>query len=221
LLTRFDLIWVIKDVPEREHDELITEHILDTQTGEISGGSPDESDDAEEVYCVGEEDEPKISVEARNMIKKFYSDLRGSSADSQGKTPMSITARQLESIIRLTEASARMHMRVEAVKEDAETAIQVMNESLTQLGFDPVAGVIDIDRVEGRIPKSKREKRDGVLSIIDSLSVLGEPVPKREIVEEAEHRFNMGGDEVDNLLVELLNDCVIREAKQHRYVKVK
>ena len=57
------------------------------------------------------------------LIKNFYLELR-KQHQTQDSTP--ITTRQLESLIRLTEARARLELREEATKEDAEDIVEIM-----------------------------------------------------------------------------------------------
>ncbi|KAJ8299815.1 hypothetical protein KUTeg_023875 [Tegillarca granosa] len=66
---------------------------------------------------------PKIGPDAAKTLQEFYLELRRQH-QTQDSTP--ITTRQLESLIRLTEARARLELREEATKEDAEDVIEIM-----------------------------------------------------------------------------------------------
>jgi DNA helicase MCM8 len=87
----------------------------------------------------------RLSQDASNVIQQFYLELREKhrSADA---TP--ITTRQLESLIRLSEARARLELREEVTREDAEQVVEIMRESLFQRMEDEL-GNIDFRRGTG------------------------------------------------------------------------
>lgn len=72
---------------------------------------------------------PKIGVDAAKVIQNFYLELR-KQHQTQDSTP--ITTRQLESMIRLTEARARLELREVATKQDAEDVIEIMKYRLVE-----------------------------------------------------------------------------------------
>jgi len=61
-------------------------------------------------------------------LKEFYMEIR--SASEAEDSPIAITARQLESLIRISEARARAALREKILVEDAEHAIAIMKRSL-------------------------------------------------------------------------------------------
>lgn len=218
LLTRFDLIWLIKDVPDEVHDLQMTDHILKTQAGVEEARPPISPDLLKKYVATAKKLNPIVGEEARKKIREFYFGLRNQSGGSNA--PMSITPRQLESLIRLTEASARMYLRKVATQEDALNAIELLQESLIQVGFDAVTGAIDIDKVEGRIPKSVRERRDALLSLIEDLSVVGGLGANiDEIYVDAEKQLFMDKREVNRLLETLSQE--LYQPRLNHYKRVK
>ncbi|XP_049927246.1 DNA helicase MCM8 [Epinephelus moara] len=85
---------------------------------------------------------PSLSPEAAQTIQAFYLSLR-SQAHSADSTP--ITTRQLESLIRLTEARARLELRETATKGDAEDVVEIMKHSLADTYSDGL-GNLDFER---------------------------------------------------------------------------
>jgi len=84
---------------------------------------------------------PKLGEASKKVIQNFYLELR---AKPQAEaTP--ITTRQLESLIRLTEARARMELREEATKEDAEEVVEIMRSSMIDTFSDDI-GQLDFSR---------------------------------------------------------------------------
>ncbi|CAN8259931.1 unnamed protein product [Cochlearia groenlandica] len=108
---------------------------------------------------------PKMSKEAGEIIQKFYLKLRdhNTSADS---TP--ITARQLESLVRLAQARARVDLREDITVQDAMDVVEIMKESLYDKFVDE-HGVVDFGR-SGGMSQQKEAKR--FLSALDKQSEL-------------------------------------------------
>ncbi|XP_010543366.1 PREDICTED: probable DNA helicase MCM8 [Tarenaya hassleriana] len=108
---------------------------------------------------------PKMTKPAADIIQKFYLKLRdhNTSADC---TP--ITARQLESLVRLAEARARVDLREEITVQDALDAVEIMKESLYDKFVDE-HGVVDFGR-SGGMSQQKEAKR--FLSALDKQSAL-------------------------------------------------
>ncbi|XP_008239426.1 PREDICTED: probable DNA helicase MCM8 [Prunus mume] len=97
---------------------------------------------------------PRMSKPAAEILQKFYLKLRdhATSADS---TP--ITARQLESLVRLTQARARLDLREEITAQDAMDVVEIMRESLYDKYIDE-HGVVDFGR-SGGMSQQKEAKR--------------------------------------------------------------
>ena len=89
---------------------------------------------------------------------------------STGGAAIAITARQLEALVRLTEARSRVALRDEATVEDAEAAIKLLRRSLEEVGIDPETGAFDIDVLTTGTSKSKRSKIETVIDAIEELS---------------------------------------------------
>ena len=90
---------------------------------------------------------PQLDGEACSKLKEFYLKLRRQAA-GKGAAGAPITARQLESLARLTQARARVDLRNVATGADAEDAISVMRASLRDV-LEDEAGMIDLRRAGG------------------------------------------------------------------------
>ena len=148
LVSRFDVIWLLTDDPDENKDAKIANHIIKNRLRGVSellvneGSAPDPSKSSAELKKSADDSEmlprelirkfiahakrtvhPNLTDEARDSIVKFYIETRkkgGNSTDS-----VSITARSLEALARLAEASARIRLSQEATLEDAERAIKI------------------------------------------------------------------------------------------------
>ncbi|TKY62185.1 DNA helicase MCM8 [Spatholobus suberectus] len=97
---------------------------------------------------------PRMTKPAAEILQKFYLKLRDHNTSADG-TP--ITARQLESLVRLAEARARLDLRVEITAQDATDVVEIMKESLYDKYVDE-HGVVDFGR-SGGMSQQKEAKR--------------------------------------------------------------
>jgi len=68
-----------------------------------------------------------------------------------------VTARQLEALVRLAEASARLRLSPIIEDEDAERVVRIVDRCLKDVAYDPNSGTFDIDKLVTGIPKQRRD----------------------------------------------------------------
>jgi len=126
-----------------------------------------------------------MTEEAKEAVREFYVTLR-----SQGEgddAPVPVTARKLEALIRLAEASARIRLSDTVTTEDTERVIDIVRSSLEDVGMDPETGEFDADMVEAGTSKSQRDRIKNVKGIIRELQDEYERgAPFDEVVDRAE-----------------------------------
>ena len=209
LMSRFDLIFILQDKPEEKRDKNIAGHILKSHyAGELnehqkhvlSSQVTDESI-KEAMSSIRPEIEatllrkyiayakrrvfPIMTDEAKERIIKFYLELR-----KQGEgdnAPIAVTARQLEGLVRLSEASAKMRLSDKVTPEDVEKTISITMSSLKQVGMDNETGKLDIDILTVGVGRSQRERIKDLKNIIMDLSAEygSGGVPADKILEKA------------------------------------
>jgi replicative DNA helicase Mcm len=191
LLSRFDLIFIMTDQPEQKRDLAIAEHILKAhRTGELieqhkKTPIPGVTDEyiLEQLKPVMPDIEPTLfrkyvayakrscypmlSLEAKDALVNYYLKLRGIAEPNK---PVPVTARQLEALVRLAEASARIRLSDTILQGDAERVIHIVDACLRQIAYDARTGTFDIDKVVTGISK---EKRDIVRVIKDAIRDIG------------------------------------------------
>jgi replicative DNA helicase Mcm len=213
LLTRFDLKFALRDIPNPDLDAKVAEHILQARHfGKVEIKPAIDTDFLKKYISYARKKcHPKLSEEAGAMIKDFYVSLREKTISDE--SPISITLRQYESMIRLAEAAARVQMRDVVTKEDAIRAINLMKASLREFGFDPETGSIDIDRAEGHVTSSERGKIRTMVDVIDELTTtLGKNIPKEEILRAARNK-GLKEFDVEKMLNEMKNTGMIFEPR--------
>jgi len=213
ILSRFDLIFVLRDVPNKESDSKMSKHILEIHR---RGVSPVEAQvDAELLrkyvsYAKGIK--PVLSEEALKQLSDFYLAMR-SASETEG-SPVAITARQLESLVRLSEARARVALRREVTAEDAGAAITIMKKSLEEVGIDLSSYKMDIDLIMTGRPKSIRDRLSIVLSTLMSLEKVTGIVEKDALVTELETKSKIPRNEVERMISQLLREGTIYEPRE-------
>jgi replicative DNA helicase Mcm len=205
ILSRFDLIFVLRDVPERTKDEQMTEHILDLhRSGLASTESPIEPELFRKYVSYAKNIKPTLTREALDSLKDFY--LRMRSASETEGTPVAITARQLESLVRLSEARARVALRENVTLEDAERAVDIMKISLEQVGIDISSQKFDIDIIMTGKPKSLRDKLSIILGVITTMEKETGMVDKEHLVEKLQAEYDILPGEADRLIGQMLKE---------------
>ena len=213
LLSRFDLIFVLRDVPEKELDTTMSEHILSLhRTGAVPVEPPISPDLLRKYISYGRNFKPVLSKEALERLRDFYLEMR-SASEAEG-TPIAITARQLESMVRLAEARARVAFRKEVLAEDAEAAISIMKRSLEEVGIDISSHKIDIDIIMTGKPKSLRDKLGAVLSTIISMEKETGTVEKSALLEKLETEYDIIRGEAERLIGQLVKEGTIYSPKE-------
>jgi len=217
LLTRFDLVFIVRDIPSQEKDRSIAQHII-SQHG--SSGTDTTSlidiDILTKYLSYAKRGEPVLTKEAENLIMEFYLKMRNISGDDN-ENMITITPRQLEGLIRLATARARLLLKNKVEGEDADRAIYLFNEMLKNSGTDVNTGKVDIGVLQGR-PKSEVSKLQMFMEILRTLE--GEPkssVPEQEFVDELVKSDKFSEEEARNYIRRMIRDASIYESKPGHY----
>ena len=211
LINRFDLIFVMRDIPNKELDGNIATRVLQSHAYKDSKPELEAPFIRKYLAYAKQKIFPVLTDQAVETIKKFYVELRSTGSTGDGAIkPIPISARQLEAIVRLAEASARIKLKKDVEEEDALRAIALMKWCMTEVGMDPETGKIDLDRmttgisasVRGRIIDVKEvlyalseEKQGGPISIEDDLKprVFEKGITEKKL-EDAVDMLKRSGD---------------------------
>jgi replicative DNA helicase Mcm len=203
LLSRFDIIFTMIDRPQAERDRELAEHILKGhRVGEIarrreSGAvtaptgelevpfAPTLSPDFLRKYVAyAKRIYPIMTIEAMSIIEKKYLDIRKTGEAAGSSVP--ITPRQLEAIIRLAEAGARMRLSEEVTSDDAERAVRIVEYWMGKVAGEE--GRFDIDIIQTGISQSQREQIISIRGIISELAGSDGVADYEDIVRLAQER---------------------------------
>lgn len=202
LINRFDLIFPIKDVPDQKNDSRMAKFILNIHKNDIGETPIDTKFLRKYISYAKQNSKPKLTDEAVAILHDYYVKMRNMSAGG-GTKSVPISARQLEGLVRLSEASAKLHLRDTVTREDAEKAIELLDYCLRQVAYDEKTGMIDIDRIATDTPSSSRNKIIQIKEVIAELeNKLGKSVPMEEIIQLAAQK-NMLQSEVEEVIQKL------------------
>lgn len=226
LISRFDLIFKVKDRPDEQKDTKMANAILDSNligqktvkntydkfgttnmdAASVTYGDMDEEDEdviptisnsllrkyiahAQQV-CF-----PQMTEEAKGNIRDFYVNLRSPDDADDGAVPT--TARKLEGMVRLSEASARIRLDDIINVNDVDRAIELVEESLKDVAIDPETGELDADMIEAGSTHSQRGRMDVIYTIIENnqdKEEFDDGVPLEVIKEKADEKGLSGKD---------------------------
>ncbi|MFP4568285.1 MAG: ATP-binding protein, partial [Candidatus Woesearchaeota archaeon] len=190
LINRFDLIFPVKDLPDEHKDEKLAHFILNLHKGEKGNEDQQviETDVIKRYVAYAKQFiNPKLTDPALNEIKSYFVKMRNSGNQEGRVQSIPISARQLEGLVRLSEASARIRLSKTVTKKDAQVAIDLLHHCLQLIGTDK-DGKFDIDRIATGISASQRNALVVVKQIIGNLEkVLDQKeIPLSDVMREAE-----------------------------------
>jgi len=203
LINRFDLIFPIKDLPDEDRDKKLSSHILKLHKDPDIEEQDIDTDLLKKYIAYAKQNiSPKLTDAALDEIQQFYLKMRSSGGEDAVKS-IPISARQLEALIRLSEASARTRLSEKVTRRDSQRAIDLLEYCLIEVGFDKETGKIDIDRIATGISASTRSHIVEIKEIIHALEgKIGKTIPIDNIIEEARSK-NISEENIDDAIERL------------------
>lgn len=215
ILSRFDLIFIVRDVPDKETDSKMSAHILEIHRKGVTPVEPPITLDLLRKYIsFAKGIKPTLTPDALKRLNDFYLAMR-SASEAEG-SPVAITARQLEALVRISEARARASLRKEVTAEDAEAAVAIMNRSLKEVGIDvsSSARAMDIDIIMTGRPKSVRDKLQTVLTTLMSMEKETGMVDRVSLLNDLDTNHKIGRGEAERLIGQLLREGTVYEPRE-------
>lgn len=209
LLSRFDLIFILKNDRTIVEEMARVDHVLDIRSNPEGLAPPFSHGELRKLFAYARTVKPRLTTSVIAELRKFYEEMAKAAMIAND---IMITIRQLEGLIRLTEASAKLHLREETTVQDARNAIRILNESLMQSGIDPATGNIDFGMLTTGIPKSMRDKLIQLPNIVRELTKgsLDQGFVTGEILTDClETRWSIDKTEVVRLLQTARSEGVI------------
>jgi DNA replication licensing factor MCM2 len=181
ILSRFDVLCVVRDTVDPVEDEMLARFVVDSHVRHHPASEPSETpagmpsrtgiepipQDLLQKYIIyaKERIHPKLHQVDQDKVAKLYSELRKESMRT-GSIP--ITVRHIESIIRLSEAHAKLHLREYVHDDDINMAIRVMLESF--IDTQKFSVMRSMRKVFARYLSYKRDNNELLLFILKQLA---------------------------------------------------
>jgi replicative DNA helicase Mcm len=166
LLTRFDLIFIVRDSPDKEKDNLVASHILEIHRDTEQAARPAIDIDLFSKYLsYAKQIEPALTPEAIDIVRSYYMDMRR--IESEGM--ITVTPRQLEALIRLASARSRLLLKDMVDAEDAQRAIYLVDQMMRTAGVDVNTGKTDFGVLYGK-PQSVVSKEKTFMELFGGLT---------------------------------------------------
>ena len=224
LISRFDVIWLLTDQPQADHDSMIANHIMNNRaisTPEIlieNGSEVDPSKSAKHDGVDNKEGvvnrelirkyvafakrsiHPKLTGEAQESLKEFYVETRRKGGESHDS--IAISARAIEGLYRLAQASARVRLSEVATIEDAERSIR-----LTRFWRHELMGEnFDETTLQSGKKATTRNRERSILEIVRRLYLeTGTIVNLADVLTEA-GRMDISRDAAEDIIEALCRD---------------
>ena len=207
ILSRFDLIFVLTDQPDATMDAQKVDHIFKIHE---TAGVPIEEVIPTELFVkyiayVAKNFKPVLTEEAKEILREYYLRTRRLGQE-QGMVYISL--RQLQSLIRLAQAHAKIFMRNKVTAEDAQAAIDLMDYYLNKV---LMVQQTDFITMETGMPPSQRKIMDHILRTIKELSEAQgrEYVDKLDLINILKERYGYTETDIENALSRLSQEGLI------------
>ena len=216
LLTRFDIIYVIRDIPEKEKDHRIASHILELhRESEKTGQYLIDIDLFSKYLAYSKTMEPKLTIEAIDKIRDYYMKMRN--VESEGM--ITVTPRQLEGLVRLATARSKLLLKDYVDSEDAERAIYLIQTMLETAGVDVNTGRVDLGVLHGK-PQSEISKLKLFMEVFNGLSGQDKnDVEEKNFINELIQTGRFSEDDAKNFLNKAMQNGQIYERRSGFYAK--
>ena len=201
LLTRFDIIHIVMDKKDAEFDSKVTDHILRDIEKEAQGTIDMEL--FRKYLSYTKKKEPKLGGKAIELLGEYYKKMRA--VDSEGM--MTVTPRQLEGLVRLATARARLLLKDTVDEEDAERAIYLVGKSLEAIGIDVNAGIVT-------------KQQNSKMAILDIAFFGRKKVTKESLIKSICANSKLNDMEARRLIQEAYEKKYMYEVERDVYAKV-
>jgi len=211
LINRFDLIFPVRDLPDEKKDDQLASFILKVHQNQSVAEAPISTEQMRKyIAYVRQNVFSKLTDSAIEELKKYYLQMRSSG----GSKAVPITARQLEGLVRLAEAHARLRLSDVITRTDAKRAVDLVHHCLKLIAFDEETGTFDVDRIATDTPSSQRNKILTVKEIINDLeNKLGKTIPLDDVEEIAKEK-GLADSEISEVIDKLKRSGDIFEPKR-------
>jgi len=214
ILSRFDLIFLVKDLPDPDNDTEMSSHILQLHRARHgSEEAPFQPDFLRKYISYAKRIIPVLTPEAVKELQDFYLKMRSTTGR---EAAVAITPRQLEALVRLSEARARAFLRDQVTVEDAKSAVKIMTYALLDVGVDVKTGKIDIDTIMTGRPATVRDTLGRVIDIVRELERETGDVDEKILIAAIVDKDKVTDGEARRFVGQLIKEGMLYSPKEGR-----
>lgn len=224
LLSRFDLVYLILDRVDEDIDRQLARHLTDMYLED----APETVNNkyvlpveflTSYIQYAKENFLPVMTEVAKQELVKSYVEMRRLGDDSRASEKrITATTRQLESMIRLSEAHAKMRLSETVELIDVKEAVRLIKSAIKDYATDPITGRIDMDMVQTGTTSAQRRLQEDlgneILKIIEEnnniirFNDLGLKLNERSSARVENHELNQA-------VKKLVMDGKLQESGEH------
>ncbi|KAG2007181.1 ATP dependent DNA helicase [Coprinopsis cinerea AmutBmut pab1-1] len=190
LISRFDLLYLVLDQVDENLDRKLAQHLVSLYLEDKPAGAGQDTLPLHELsaYIDYARDyiHPVITEEAGAELVSAYVEMRRLGEDSRSSEKrITATTRQLESMIRLSEAHARMRFSHEVQVQDVKEANRLMKEAIRTSAMDPRTGKIDMSLLNTGTGSGQRKLREDMRkAVLDMLNGSSRNVKWSDVIKQ-------------------------------------
>jgi len=198
LLSRFDLVYLVLDRVDEAVDRKLAKHLVGMYLEDrpVNAAGEHEIIPVEQLTAyisyARQNIHPKLTAEAGEELVSAYVALRKLGEDvCAAERRITATTRQLESMIRLAEAHAKMRLSPDVTVDDVKEAVRLIKSAIKESATDPVTGRIDMDLLAGISGSERRRKQDlktALIKLLDELTASGNGVKYGELISKLQEQ---------------------------------
>jgi replicative DNA helicase Mcm len=212
LLSRFDLYFIMKDTPDPDADSKMSDHILTIHhTRRAPAETPLSSDMLRKYISYAKRVEPILTDEAAASIREYYLRMRAMSASTE--SPVPITPRQLEALVRLSEARARAFLRDRILVEDTQAIVRLFTISMQEVGIDTETGKMDIDILMTGKSRNQNDRMQIILSTVKDMERQVDVVEETELIKAVSTKVEVSESDARSLIQQMLKEGLLYQPK--------
>lgn len=219
LLSRFDLVYLILDKVDELIDRQLARHITDMYLEDVPDSVSSNTILPVEtlslyIQYAKENINPVITADSKAELVRAYVDMRKLGDDTRSsERRITATTRQLESMIRLAEAHARMRLSQHVELVDVKEAVRLIKSAIKDYATDPITGRIDMDMVQTGTTSAQRRMQEDLTHEV--LNLLDESTTMRftELVNKINEKLSVRVENVE------LNECIRRLQQEGKVVE--
>ncbi|GAA5977457.1 hypothetical protein JCM11641_000969 [Rhodosporidiobolus odoratus] len=202
LISRFDLLYLVLDKIDDRSDRMLAKHLVGLyleDRPQTAGTDIMKIEDLSAYISFARNHiHPVLTPEASSALVAAYVEMRNAGADARSNDRrITATTRQLESMIRLSEAHARMRYSESVEEEDVKEANRLIREALKESATDPLTGLIDLDLLGGQSTHQRKLRADLRREVIGILSSSTKPTRFSELLSALQGQSSLAIDQAE------------------------